>query len=288
MKYGEMMDSVFRILRKNFWPVWCFLFIINTPFQLLVEFNHIFEIPRIENIEIIVISIYLFVLYPVIQNALSQVVIHQYQQRCTRFSWQKLFSMASTNLGRIWATHILLVGLILLLILLIFLIVGGPFWGISLSKKAASQVIWPKILWLIGLLSIGPVSYLWLRLSLALPMITLEWKSVQESYVRSWRLTQRAYMVLCIKWISLALLLLPVFLFWLFIDSLQFSKIFLICVKLLMIPILLAMGPIFLSLIYIDQRARKEAFDLEMALKEVIKDPSEYRTGKKATTRGSF
>lgn len=284
------MDSVFRMLRTHFWPIWCFLFLLLIPYQLLVEGKRLFEIP-IEHSEVIVLLIYLLLFYPIIQSGLSQVVMHQYQQGSPQFSWRMIFSMAGKNLRRVWMTHILLVSLLLFWILLMcFIVVGvvGLFKVYDIREAFPHIMMQPDILWFIGLLSIWPVSYTWIRFSLALPMVTLESKSIREAYARSWQLTKRTYMILCIKWICLAFLLLPIILFWLFVDTLQLSKVFIICVHLVMSPMILAFGPIFLSLIYIDQRARKEAFDLEIALKEVIKDSSGYRTGKKATTRSSF
>lgn len=288
MRFGELIDGIYRSLRKTFWPIWWFLFLLNTPFLLIIigGYYWIDDIFDLEILIVVLICLYLFNLHPVFQHGCTQMVTYQLKHEKKRLKWFTPFIFPLQNIWRLWIVNGILMGMLLVVVILITLIIGFPVSTFYISSGAPWKASILPILVISGMISFIVVCYLWVRLSLALPITSFEQVTWKESFVRSWILTDRSYFTLFGKWLVWALLQLPILFSWIFFaTSFEAPELFSVIVCLLTSPIIQALGSILLSFLYIDQRARKEAFDLQMQLTDRGEEShDQYRSGAGART----
>jgi hypothetical protein len=263
MRFGELLDGLFRSYRRTFWPLWSFFFLIHTPFFLLFITNllHTFELWLA-----LFAVLYLFILYPLWQSGCTHVVMHQVQKKQPKLTWHTLFLLALRRIWSLWIVNALLLIGLLLLSALIGAVVGSPLLFIDPDSATWEEMFWP-LLALASLPCLLVVSYLWIRLSLVLPIISVESLSIRQALKRSWALTRHTYWRLLARWLSLLILQVPLFFIWIvYTDPFTSPKLFSIVFCAVTTPIALGLAPILLSLLYIDQRARTEAYDLTLQL----------------------
>lgn len=270
MSFGEIMDGIFRSLRKTFWPLWWFLFLFNVPFELFfVLWDAISDKPL--NAEIILfltfLAIYLLLLVPVFQQVCTNVVICQMKGEEEKVSLKYLFSISFDRYGKLFLANGLIVLILIVLGLMIMFPIGLPFLLLSTGTVWMDQVM--TILTISGLMWMIPASYIWIRISLVLPAIAVETASVKEGFARSWALTRKSYFSLISKWLLLLIFQIPVYFLSVYLSEIFVdAQFFYDLIFLLIDPILIGMVHVLLSLIYMNQRAKKEGFDLQLMLEK--------------------
>ena len=281
MSFGEVIDGIFRSLRRTFWPLWWFLFLFNFPLELFFIFwESIAKSSTIyDGLALLFFVIYLFFLFPLIQNACTTVVAKQIKQDEKKLTLRFLFANAFKQFDRLFLANALLLLLLLLLTVFIMLPIGIPVYLFSDEEQLIDVL---AIVVTVGImLWIFPASYLGIRLSLALPVITEEKLSVKEAFLRSWALTKGSYFLLFGKWVMLCFLLFPIIFLGIYLtDTLQDVQFLLDFLLLLIDPVFIALPHILLGFIYINQRAKKEGYDLELLLAERGGNPLSQRLNK--------
>lgn len=270
MSFGELIDSTFRSLRKTFWPLWWFFFLFNMPLELFFIYWEYFS-NNSSNVELILfiafLIIFLFLLTPIFQNVSTNVVVDQLKGREKKFSLKVLFSIAFDGLGKLFLANAITIISLLLLAICIILLVGLPVYlfgsSVSLMDQLATILIVSGLIWII------PASFLGIRLSLTLPILAIELISIHAAFARSWLLTKHSYVSLMGKWILLFVFQTPFYLLGVYLlEMLEHAPFFYDIIFLFLDPIFVAMMYVFSSFLYIDQRTKKEAFDLQLGLEK--------------------
>lgn len=270
MNFGEMIDSTFRSLRKTFWPLWWFFFLFNVPLELFFIYWEYFS-NNSSNVELILfiafLIIFLFLLTPIFQNVCINVVIDQLKGEEKKFTLKFLFSIAFDGFGKLFLANALIIISLLLLAVIIILLVGLPVYLFAGSVSLMDQLV--TILIVGGLIWTIPASFLGIRLSLTLPILAIEMVSIRAAFARSWLLTKHSYASLTGKWILLFVFQTPFYFLGVYLlEMLEHATFFYDIVFLLLDPIFVAMIYVFSSFLYIDQRTKKEAFDLQLGLEK--------------------
>lgn len=265
MRFGEMIDGMYRSLRNSFWQIWGVIFLINTPVLLLLISLIWYDFIRLNlsSVFLFAFFIYTFIFYPVWQNGCTKMVMHQIQQRKERLAWYTVLRLSRVKIFKLVMANGILISLLSSIFMMVTALIGLPMLLFS------TETTWH--LWIVvsisGLICFFPLTYLWIRFSLVLPVLANETISIIQAYKRSWSLTRHTHLALYARWMAWVILQLPfVFIWMVYMISVESPQPFWIIISLLITPIPLALGPIFLTLIYVDQRMRKEAFDLQLRL----------------------
>lgn len=276
MSFGEIMDSTFRSLHKTFWPLWWFFFLFNVPLELIFLYWEYFSnnSPNVELVLFIIfLIIFLFLLTPIFQNVCTNVVINQLKGEEKKFSLKVLLSIAFDGFGKLFLANAIIIINLLFLAIVIILLVGLPVYLIAGSVSLMNQLV--TVLIMSGLIGMIPASFLGIRFSLTLPVLAIEQVSIRVAFARSWLLTQHSYASLTGKWILLFVFQTPFYFLGVYlIEMFEHAPFFYDIVFLLLDPVFVAMMYVFSSFLYIDQRTKKEAFDLQLGLEK--KEVSSY------------
>lgn len=270
MSFGEILDGIFRSIRNTFWPLWWFLFLFNIPFELFFIFWEYLS-DNESNVGLIPFTIflliYLFLLAPIFQNVCTNVVLVQMRGEEHKLSLQFLFALSFNRFGRLFLANGLILFLIIVLGLFIIFPIGLPIYLLSTSTNVMDQMV--TILIISGMIWIFPASYIWIRFSLALPTLIIETESIKKAFARSWSLTKQSSLSLISKWVLLLGFQIPIYFLGVYLTEIfQNARFFCDFILLLIDPIFIAMPHVLLSLIYINQRAKKEAYDLQLMLEK--------------------
>lgn len=276
MSFGEVIDGIFRSLKRTFWPLWWFLFLFNLPLELfLIFWESVAQNTAIfDGLLLLFFVIYLFFLFPLFQNTCTTVVTRQIKQNEKKLTLGFLFANALKQFDRLFLANAALLLLLLLLTVVCMLPMVVPIYlfyePMDLLSNDEQLISVIAIVIMVGcMLWLFPASYLGIRLSLALPVITEEKLSVKEAFLRSWSLTKRSYFLLFGKWVMLCFLLVPIIFLGIYLtDVLQEMQLLLDFLLLLIDPVFIALPHLLLSFIYLNQRAKKEGYDLELLLAE--------------------
>lgn len=269
MSFGEMIDGIFRSLRRTFWPLWWFLFIVHVPIEFFfLLFERIGNESRFEWIlSLVYFVIYMLFLIPLFQNVSTHVVMKQIKEEEEKLTLRFLFSIAFNQYGKLFLVNTLMFLMLIVLVVLILLPIGLPFLLFSSETELTSRLA--VVFVAAALCGMIPGSYLGIRLSLTLPVITEEGLSVKKALVRSWILTKDSYFRITGKWLLLFALQLPILFLGAYLaDVFQHAEFLLNILLLLIDPIFMVLPHVLLSLIYVNQRAKKEGYDLELLLEE--------------------
>ncbi len=277
LKFGELLDGTFRIYKRHFWAVWLFVLMFTFPFTLWIEWWYLQEngvsldqtavsAEKAIMIQLLSALIWMAVIHPVIQNACADL------SRKERIGWKQLCATSFYNIWKIMLCQWLIVLLWAVIFGAILSTVGLPLYSLANSKGADNldTALWMAFL-LCLFLFLLPGVYLFIRLSLVIPILRTEECSIRQSMKRSWELTRgafgRAFGIL----VSLLLFSIPLTIILVGMEGLAaafypvpdwlWNFVYLltaVLVNSLMTPLL----PIFFGIFYWNQRAVKEAHDL--------------------------
>ncbi|SEN31668.1 hypothetical protein [Lihuaxuella thermophila] len=282
LKFGELMDGTFRIYKRHFRSVWLFAFLVTSPFTLWIEWWYWQEsklnfaqtaIPAEKEIMILVVStlIWLAVFHPLIQNACADL------SREEVIGWKQLFVSSFYNIWKIMISQWLICLLWGLMFAVIVLTVGLPLYFLARLEGTDDPNL---MLWMVFLISLFffllPGVYLYVRLSLVIPVLRTEGCSIRQSVIRSWELTRGAFwstlgILVCLYLVSIPLAFVLVGMeelsatFYLMPDWLR-NVVYLLA-TVLIDALLTPLIPIFFGIFYWNQRAVREAYDLVSQLR---------------------
>jgi hypothetical protein len=287
MKFGELLDGTFRIYKRHFWAVWLFVFLITFPFTLWIEWWYLQEakinldqtaIPAEKEILILLLSalIWLAFFHPFIQNACADL------SRAEKIGWKQLFASAFRNIWKVMLSQWFICLLWVLIFAVILSMIGLPLYFLAHSEGADDP---DSVLWMVFLICLFfflfPGVYLYVRLSLVIPILHTENCSIRQSVTRSWELTRRAFgsafgILVCLFLLTIPLEFVLVGMeeltaaFDLMPDGL-WNAVYLLA-AVLIDSLLTPLIPIFIGIFYWNQRAVKEAYDLVSQLQHFTEE----------------
>ncbi|MBA4496385.1 hypothetical protein ACFO25_02290 [Paenactinomyces guangxiensis] len=283
--FGELLDGTLRIYRRHFWSLWTFCFLISFPFNLWIEWWYLQETHRFASIpadrELIILLIDTFIWFAILPPFIQSACV--YLSRLKRTGWKELFVSIRNNLWKVLAAHWLICLLWGVLFTLIVVLIGLPLYMSAQENGSTNpdEIIWMafSICMLVFLI---PGSYFYVRLSLVTPVIVEENPTIWRAITRSWELTKGVFgstlgILVCLGAITIPFLFVQIGIKELstavsfYQTSWIWDGIYILSV-LLIDPLLLFLYPVFCGIFYWNQRARKEAYDLQYQLQQVSTD----------------
>ncbi|SFJ49965.1 glycerophosphoryl diester phosphodiesterase membrane domain-containing protein [Thermoflavimicrobium dichotomicum] len=266
------LDGVFRVYRKYFKGLWFFCFLVNMILTGWMQWLYIRQMKRVFGSEqelllsAIHLGVDLLIIYPLIQNACHQLWLKHVQNPHTSMGWKQIIRMSFRNSGKIFVAN----GLLSLFLLLFFLLFGSIIYtnidAGNMYEKIAQMIVVSVFLFSL------PLSFIFIRFALIIPVISVEQKSIGQAFQRSWELTRGRYWLILGRLILLFIVTVPIQIGWgmllrLTIESGLWFQWIAFVLTLAILPLFLPLVPLMFSLIYWDERVRKEALDLQFRLK---------------------
>lgn len=283
-RFPELLDGTFRLYKRHFLPLWLFCFIISCIPTLVIEWWYLQTLKAnasattalIESELIITLVesiIWAVFLHPLAQNAAI------YLSQSKKISWKKAFRASFRNFGKIFMANgsiCLIWGVILLIIVST---VGLPIYLTAQSSGTEDPDSLIETVYTICLLLFTiPWIFLSIKFSLVIPIIHIENPSIWQAIKRSWELTRQAVWVAFGILLCLILAIIPISMLAILAQELPYmfgiqfiwlwDGIYLI-VNLLINATVLPIWPLFFALLYWNQRARREAFDIQSKLQQL-------------------
>ncbi|MBA4543879.1 MULTISPECIES: hypothetical protein [Thermoactinomyces] len=270
--YGkrELLDGAFRILRRHLKPYWLLSFLGNLPFALWFNWMDVKQMVspsavsamEMIGVEVAEILVFLLFLYPFLQNAIYQSV--QSGEAGLRF----LFRAAWRNGRKVWLAQLILCLFYFALFLVIIGIIGVPIAVLTQSGADADFSVLAASF--VSFLAICvPGLYFFAKFSFVIPVIHEEGGTVLGSLKRSWSLTKGSAGMIALHIFILSFILsipylVPAELYGVAVvsspDWLLLTVVY--GYQLLIAPFLYPVIPIYLALVFVNERIKKEGHDI--------------------------
>ncbi len=277
LKFGEMVDGVFRLYRKEFKKLFLFAMIGNVILLGWIKWLQ-FQVMEpgkipIESFDWFILlwaqlAVSSFFYFPLLQNLAFQITNKQLIQSDHHpVTWKQLFVMSFRNLGKVFIVQ----GLFFTLLWSFFFLLGSLLFHQSDVETFQERLMFTSTT---SFYLFSPlILYLAVRFSLLIPVISAEKVGVFQAFKRSWWLTQGRFGAILGRFIFVVLAILPFYLSSSMIQDVSFypaeqDQTWLMVAflsDLLLVPLCDWVIPFYFSLVYWDERMRKEAIDLFQA-----------------------
>jgi membrane-anchored glycerophosphoryl diester phosphodiesterase (GDPDase) len=267
----ELLDGTFRTLRRHLKSLWFFSFLGSLPFALWFNWwdtKQMFSPSDVPDTEVITyqvaeILVLLLFLYPFLQNAIYQSI--QNRKAGVRF----LFRAAWRNGIRVWLAQSIICLFYLLLFILILGFIGVPVAFLS-KTSAGKDADFIMIAFSVSLLlACLPGLYLFAKFSFVIPFIHEEEVTAWGAVKRSWSFTKGSAGMIALHLFILTLIssipyLVPMEVYGFTVisppDWLLMAIVY--GYQLIIAPFLYPVIPIYLTLVYLNERLKKEGHDI--------------------------
>jgi hypothetical protein len=281
LSFGEILDGSLRLLKQNLRVFWLIAFAVNTLPGLLLEWWYSREVRMVNGVPTLSpdqefwyyfaeVLLWGSVVFPLLMNAAA-----------TLFGQGNVqFRSAFVGGWKVLAANGLLMLLHVVLFALVVLIVGVPVYFVAEPQNPAeSSDALAIAMWVCAFVYLIPGLWLFTRLSLVIPALKGEKISVWRSFSRSWELTRGLFWTVSGGWLTLVLLSVPLLaIVMVALDGLSSlfpqQKLWTMVtgsaiLSFILKPFLLPWIPLFLTLLYWNQRIRREGIDLEEQITRV-------------------
>jgi hypothetical protein len=275
LSFGEILDGTLRLFKQNLRVFWLIAFAVNTPPGFVLEWWHGREARMVNGVPtlspdqefwyfIAEVLLWGSVVFPLLMNAAATL----FGQGNVRF--RSAFAGGWKVLG----ANGLLMLLHIVLFALVGLIVGVPvYFAAEPQSPAESSDALATAMWVCAFVYLIPGLWLFTRLALVIPALRGEKISVWRSFSRSWEMTRGLFWTVSGGWLTFILLSLPLWgIVMLSLDGLASvfppekswtTEMVSAALSIVLNPFLLPWIPLFLTILYWNQRIRREGLDLE-------------------------